>query len=403
MKRFPKWVLLLALAAPMYAQTLGSFTGNATQPANNVPAGAAAAIMTVPFATITVCAYPAVNSPCTNAVPIFFDQAGAQPLTQPITTDATGRFAFWVAAGTYSYSVVNQAGAVVGTYPFTVGGTGGGGSGCSLDGVPFTSVVYNSGGNCAGSANFITNSVGEVQIINGGQLTASLSVKSADTPSDNYLTTDGNHLFYRGTGAAGGGSLQTPGVDISIDDGDYTGSSAGIIGLFDTTGVYRAGKNAIGIEVSPTAGAAGVNLTNFEADEPHVNAGATVNKHWGFYSGMAPLSTDQITGENYGFLSEANNTSTPSNFCDFVGRDQNTLGVRVGLGCGPTHANTLNGTVQITTTTFSSLPACISGLEGTMRPVTDSTTNTWGATVTGGSTNHVLAYCNGTNWTVAAK
>jgi len=38
-----------------------------------------------------------------------------------------------------------------------------------------------------------------------------------------------------------------------------------------------------------------------------------------------------------------------------------------------------------------------------MEAVTDSTTNTWGGTITGGGADHVLAYCDGTNWTVAAK
>lgn len=52
---------------------------------------------------------------------------------------------------------------------------------------------------------------------------------------------------------------------------------------------------------------------------------------------------------------------------------------------------------------FSTLPACASGIEGTNRAVNDSTTVTWGATITGGSTNHVQAYCDGTNWTVGAK
>lgn len=52
---------------------------------------------------------------------------------------------------------------------------------------------------------------------------------------------------------------------------------------------------------------------------------------------------------------------------------------------------------------FSYLPACASGTEGTLRGVTDSTTNTWGATITGSGTNHVMAYCDGTNWTVSAK
>lgn len=66
---------------------------------------------------------------------------------------------------------------------------------------------------------------------------------------------------------------------------------------------------------------------------------------------------------------------------------------------------TLRGVVQQVgrgPTTFASLPAASSALEGTMRPVTDSTTATWGATITGGGAHHVLAYCNGAAWTVAA-
>ncbi len=52
---------------------------------------------------------------------------------------------------------------------------------------------------------------------------------------------------------------------------------------------------------------------------------------------------------------------------------------------------------------FSDFGACSGGLEGVIRPVTNSTTNTWGATVTGGGANHILMYCNGTNWTVIGK
>jgi hypothetical protein len=43
------------------------------------------------------------------------------------------------------------------------------------------------------------------------------------------------------------------------------------------------------------------------------------------------------------------------------------------------------------------------GSEGQGGSVTDSTTNTWGATVVGGGADHVLAYCDGSAWTVAAK
>lgn len=52
---------------------------------------------------------------------------------------------------------------------------------------------------------------------------------------------------------------------------------------------------------------------------------------------------------------------------------------------------------------FSALTACSGTIEGETAAVKDSTTNTWGATITGLGGNHVLAYCDGTNWTVAAK
>lgn len=75
----------------------------------------------------------------------------------------------------------------------------------------------------------------------------------------------------------------------------------------------------------------------------------------------------------------------------------------LSISGGTSGLTTFSGPVRITATTFSGLPTCNSGAEGTQRPVTDSSTATWGATVTGSSTNHVLAYCDGTNWTVAAK
>lgn len=53
---------------------------------------------------------------------------------------------------------------------------------------------------------------------------------------------------------------------------------------------------------------------------------------------------------------------------------------------------------------FAAIPACtIASEEGQIASVTDSTTNTWGATITGTGGFHVLAYCDGTNWTVMGK
>ena len=70
---------------------------------------------------------------------------------------------------------------------------------------------------------------------------------------------------------------------------------------------------------------------------------------------------------------------------------------------GAFHLGAPNGWLQLDPTLFANLPRCASGTEGTQKPVSDSTTKTWGATITGGGSDHVLAYCDGTNWTVAAK
>lgn len=53
--------------------------------------------------------------------------------------------------------------------------------------------------------------------------------------------------------------------------------------------------------------------------------------------------------------------------------------------------------------TFASLEACGAGIEGAVAGITDSATATWGATITGSSTNHVLGYCDGSAWTVMGK
>jgi hypothetical protein len=56
-------------------------------------------------------------------------------------------------------------------------------------------------------------------------------------------------------------------------------------------------------------------------------------------------------------------------------------------------------------TVFANLPACsgAAGIQGAMRVVNNSTVNTWGTTITGGGANIVLAFCDGTAWTVAGK
>lgn len=66
---------------------------------------------------------------------------------------------------------------------------------------------------------------------------------------------------------------------------------------------------------------------------------------------------------------------------------------------GGTYATTMRLTAQ-TFSTLTGQVTCNSGNEGTIAAITDSTTATWGATITGGGSNHVEGRCNGTNWTV---
>ncbi len=59
-----------------------------------------------------------------------------------------------------------------------------------------------------------------------------------------------------------------------------------------------------------------------------------------------------------------------------------------------------DGTLYTKAVTFASLPT---GVEGMIRAISDSNTAVWGANITGTGGNHVLAYYNGTNWTVIGK
>ena len=77
----------------------------------------------------------------------------------------------------------------------------------------------------------------------------------------------------------------------------------------------------------------------------------------------------------------------------------------IDQGCfgGITIGGFSNAALTMRPTTLGGLPACSSRNEGTLRAITDSITNLWGATIAGGGSNHVLAYCDGSHWTVAAK
>jgi len=55
--------------------------------------------------------------------------------------------------------------------------------------------------------------------------------------------------------------------------------------------------------------------------------------------------------------------------------------------------------VKLTEQAVKTLPACSSTYAGTVAAVSDANNPIYNATVTGGGADHILAYCNGTNWT----
>lgn len=72
-------------------------------------------------------------------------------------------------------------------------------------------------------------------------------------------------------------------------------------------------------------------------------------------------------------------------------------------GSGNCIQNVLQGMTALTGQTYSALTTCNGGAAGTVAYITDSTTNTWGATIAGTGSNKVLGFCDGSNWTVAGK
>jgi hypothetical protein len=172
-KKLILW-LLAGLPACAFGQGI-LYTNHAWTAATNVPVGAQAPILSVPNALVTVCVL--ASSPCTS-VPIYSDVGLTLSIAQPLVTDRQGNFTFYVATGTYSFTVTSVTGKFLGTYPMALGG-GGGGSGTPAG--PTTSLQYNNAGVFGGLSGLVTdtttkqllahNPTNYVALANTGQVT----------------------------------------------------------------------------------------------------------------------------------------------------------------------------------------------------------------------------------------
>jgi len=149
--------IALLLPTMLHAQVNGArYDSNVFTAAGNVPAGAQAPMYTLPYSVISICqspAIPATGAPCTNTAPIFSDQALTVLIPQPITSDSQGRYGFWIAPGTYTYSVVSPSGEFLGTSPITFG------VGAAVPVGAVASIQYNCGGAFCGASGVSGNAV----------------------------------------------------------------------------------------------------------------------------------------------------------------------------------------------------------------------------------------------------
>ena len=165
--------------------------------------------------------------------------------------------------------------------------------------------------------------------------------------SDNYFDTTGDQ--------AASGTINA----VTISDGGF--------------GAITITNNVFSNQASGLGGAAGLTMLQIGNNTGN---GISVTGNT-FFSQTIAVTPTQRTGSSPAAIKFANNT--------YMG---NTTEVS-------------QSTVNVET--FSKLASCSATTEGSYSSVSDSSTNTWGATITGGGSNHVLAYCDGTNWTVAGK
>jgi hypothetical protein len=194
----------LLFALPAFGQGVRYDNYNVTS-AKNVPAGASANVLTLPNSIVTVCGYPAAGNPCTNTVPIYFDQALTQQILNPLTTDAVGRFGFWISPALYSYSVQTSSGTLLGVpLPLSLnmppGPPGPGGVGCGTGSCLVTApAAPQSTTQLAVSGNFTANSI--TPILPAASPVNIIWSDDFDTDPDAY-TNGAAILHYVDTGAA---------------------------------------------------------------------------------------------------------------------------------------------------------------------------------------------------------
>lgn len=126
---------------------------------------------------------------------------------------------------------------------------------------------------------------------------------------------------------------------------------------------------------------------------------------WTGYTNAGAFALPLASGAYIGAQASEDQTATAQGMEEvfFITLNGTNALVEVGRFSATDKSLALKSMLVLAPRTFANLAACSSTIEGASAAITDSSTNTWGATITGNSTNHVMGYCDGTNWTVMGK
>lgn len=198
-------------------------------------------------------------------------------------------------------------------------------------------------------------------------------------------------IFLTGGGATGN---NTNSVAIDINHEAYDGTV-----LPWTTGIsIRHAANMLEMYES-TASEAGFFIQTFDnnnVETSHIDKNG-YSKAAGYATtgtvsaGTVSTGTLAVTGDST--ISGTNNVTGAENVTGLASLNG---GVSVG-------SYLHSPSITLAGSTYSTLAACSGTYLGQQKTVTDSSVNTWGSTVAGGGSYVVLAFCNGTNWTVVGK
>ena len=291
--------LLLAFSALAFSQTAVRYDiSPVTTTAGNIQPPGYPALLAVPFATVAVCNAPANAVPCTNYATTYTNAAEsatcpstAQAVLQgtticSATSDALGNAGWWIAPGTYTYTLSTTLGNF-GPFFFTAGGSGGSGGVTSVTGAgtvtcsPTTGSVVctGSGGGSGGLTILATDS--------------SIGWQCAPDTSPNYSLINSNtvvaatNAWYK---ANPGGYMVFPSNSVCIAVGQT--STSGIVNNTMMLGVTAG--NVIGDNTTLiTTTEFGANNLNFQSGQSDFNcfSGSVTNPTVNYDYTAAPIAT----------------------------------------------------------------------------------------------------------------